>query len=50
MSFQGVQMERPRENDRPMLKMTTQMIYHKYVSRKKRIRSITYMIARANGT
>ena len=49
ISFQGVQIDRPRANDRPILKTTSQMMYQRYVSKKKRIRSIRYMIARANG-
>ena len=49
ISFQGVQIDRPRANDRPTLKTTSQMTYQRYVSKKKRIRSMIYMIARANG-
>ena len=50
ISFHGVQMDIPRPKDLPILKMTIQMIYHKYVSKKKRIRSMTYMIVSVNGT
>jgi hypothetical protein len=34
MSVHGVQMDSPRENDRPMLKIVFQMTYHRNVSRK----------------
>jgi hypothetical protein len=50
ISFHGVQIDNPKENERPILNMTIQMIYHKYVSRKKSTRSMTYMIASVNGT
>ena len=43
-------MDRPRENDLPTLNTTFQMIYHKYVSRKNKIKSMTYMIVSVKGT
>ena len=43
-------MERPSENDRPILNMTIQMMYHKYVSKKNNTKSITYMMVRVKGT
>ncbi len=49
-SFHGVQIDRPRWNDRATENTTIQMTYHRYVSRKNRMRSMTYMIASANGT
>jgi len=49
-SFQGVQMDNPSPNDLPILKMTTQMMYHKYVSKKKRTRSMTYITVSVKGT
>ena len=45
MSFQGVQIDKPREKERPILSTVLQMTYHKNVSRKKSTKSITYMIA-----
>src|SRR5882762_6273902 len=50
MSFHGVQMDKPRENDLPTLNTTFQMMYHRYVSRKNKIKSMTYMIVSVNGT
>ena len=50
MSFQGVQMERPKENERPILKITIQIMYQRYVSKKKSTRSMTYMMASVKGT
>ena len=49
-SFHGVQMESPRANERPILNTTTQMIYHRYVSKKNSTKSMIYMIVSANGT
>lgn len=49
-SFHGVQMDRPNENDRPTLNTTIQIMYQRYVSRKNRIKSITYMMASVIGT
>ena len=37
-------MDKPNENERPMLNMTIQMMYHKYVSKKNNIKSMTYMM------
>lgn len=37
-------MDKPNENERPMLNITIQMIYHKYVSKKNNIKSMTYMM------
>ena len=48
MSFHGVQMERPRPNERAMLKTVFQMIHQRNVSRKKSTRSMMYMIASVN--
>jgi len=50
ISFHGVQIDIPSPKDLVMLKMTIQMMYHKYVSKKKRIRSMTYIIVSVNGT
>ena len=49
-SFHGVQIDRPRWNDRATLNTTTQMMYQRYVSRKNRMRSMTYMMASVKGT
>jgi hypothetical protein len=43
-------MERPMLNERETEKMTFQMMYQRYVSRKNMMRSITYMIASVNST
>src|SRR6267154_4127451 len=49
-SFQGVQMDKPSEKERPTEKTTIQMMYHKYVSRKNRIKSMIYMMVNVKGT
>ena len=48
ISFQGVQIERPREKLWTILKVVFQMTYQRKVSRKNRTRSIQYMIANVN--
>jgi hypothetical protein len=50
MSFHGVQIDKPSANERPILNTTIQMMYQRYVSRKKRMRSMTYIIARVKAT
>lgn len=49
MSFHGVQIDKPRAKDRPILKTTSQMMYQRYVSKKNNTRSMIYMIVSAKG-
>jgi hypothetical protein len=46
MSFHGLQVEIPKEKERNTLKMAYQMIYQRKVSKKKRMRSMMYMMVR----